>query len=130
MISIYLVGQKNPEDAQENQQENSDHSHVLLWHMNYHPDSGQLFFPLDGSLFFVPMALPGDDVKAEDFKAFYFDGSQGLYLHPNVWHEGIFPLTPNARFYDCQGKVHGRVSCNIAEEFRVFLFVLLCKPDE
>ena len=36
---------------------------MLLWHANYHPDGGQLFFPLEPGPFFVPLALPGDDVK-------------------------------------------------------------------
>jgi hypothetical protein len=35
---------------------------MLLWHANYHPDGGQLFFPLDRAPFYVPLALPGDDV--------------------------------------------------------------------
>jgi len=61
---------------------------VLLWHVNYHPDGGQLFWPLDGKPFVVPVALPGDDVKPEDFVAFRSDGSFGIYIHPNIWHEG------------------------------------------
>ncbi|NEN93221.1 MAG: ureidoglycolate hydrolase [Okeania sp. SIO3H1] len=124
----YLFGwSKNPGEAQKIPQEKLDRSCVLLWHTNYHPDSGQLFFPLNSSPFVVPLALAGDDVKPEDFKAFYFDGTQGLYIHPNIWHEGIFPLTPGASFYDCQGKVHARVSCNIAQEFGLFLSVPLKK---
>ena len=35
---------------------------VLLWHMNYHPDGGQLFYPLENQPFVVPAALPGDDL--------------------------------------------------------------------
>lgn len=98
---------------------------VLLWHANYHPDGGQLFFPLDGSPYVVPLALPGDDVTPQKFVSFYFDGTQGLYIHPNVWHEGIFPLVPRAKFYDAQGSVHARVSVNFPQEFNVFLEVPL-----
>ena len=54
---------------------------VLLWHANYHPDGGQLFFPLDGSPFVAPLALPGDDVKPDDFVAFYI-GRRPRPLHP------------------------------------------------
>ena len=61
---------------------------MLLWHANYHPDGGQLFFPLDRQPFYVPLALPGDDVTPERFVCFRFDGRQGLYIHPNIWHEG------------------------------------------
>jgi hypothetical protein len=94
---------------------------VLLWHANYHPDGGQLFFPLDRRPFIVPLALPGDDVRPEHFKAFYFDGSCGLYIHPNIWHEGVFTCSGQQRFFDKQGAVHARVSVNFAEEFRCLL---------
>ena len=103
----------------------AEHPRVLLWHANYHPDGGQLFFPLNGEAFVCPLALPGDDVKPEDFVAFYVDGGKGLYIHPNIWHEAVFPLAGRASFYDEQGKVHARVSCNIAAEFGVFLSVPL-----
>jgi ureidoglycolate hydrolase len=57
--------------------------------------------------------------------AFYFDGSQGICIHPSVWHEAIIPLTDNARFYDKQGKVHARISCDFGKEFGVLLSVPL-----
>ena len=98
---------------------------VLLWHANYHPDGGQLFFPLEKKPFVVPMALPGDDVKPEDFKTFCFDGGAGLYMHPNVWHEGVFPCAPAGRFFDKQGRVHARVSVDFAQEFGALLEVPL-----
>jgi hypothetical protein len=90
---------------------------MLLWHANYHPDGGQLFFPLDAAPFMVPLALPGDDVRPEDFVCFRFDGHQGLYIHPNVWHEGVFSLRGSQRFFDKQGAVHARVSVDFAREF-------------
>jgi len=122
----YLLGwSKMPGEAANGEEPIEVPERILLWHANYHPDGGQLFFPLDGSPFVVPLAMPGDDVTPEDFVAFYFDGSQGLYIHPNIWHEGVFPLLPNARFYDEQGAVHGRVSVNFPNEFGVFLEVPL-----
>lgn len=98
---------------------------VLLWHLNYHPDGGQLFFPLDNKPFVVPVALPGDDLTPDKVIALWCDGSCGLYIHPNIWHEGIFPVEDNQRFLDRQGRVHARVSCNIGEEFGVYLSVPL-----
>lgn len=98
---------------------------VLLWHMNYHPDGGQLFFPLDNKPFVVPVALPGDDLTLDKIIAFWCDGSRGLYIHPSIWHEGIFPVTDTQRFLDRQGKVHARVSSNIGDEFGVYLSVPL-----
>ena len=98
---------------------------VLLWHMNYHPDGGQMFFPLDNKPFVVPVALPGDDLTPDKVVAFWCDGSRGLYIHPNIWHEGIFPVQDNQRFLDRQGRVHARVSCDIGGEFGVYLSVPL-----
>lgn len=101
---------------------------VLLWHLNYHPDGGQLFFPLDGSAFMAPLALPGDDLKPEDIKIFFVEAGKGLYIHPSIWHEGIFPLSPRSRVFDRQGKVHARISCDLAREFGFLLKVPLRAP--
>ena len=101
---------------------------VLIRHANYHPDGGQLFFPLDGGAFLSPLALPGDDVRPERFTAFYFDGSKGLYIHPGVWHEAVFPVAETGRFYDRQGKVHARINCEIDEEFGCLLSLPLVAP--
>lgn len=95
---------------------------MLLWHANYHPDGGQLFFPLDEARpFYVPLALPGDDVTPERFVCFRFSGGQGLYIHPNVWHEGVFAGSGTQRFFDKQGAVHARVSVDFAREFGCLL---------
>lgn len=94
---------------------------MLLWHANYHPDGGQLFFPLDGRPFYVPLALPGDDITPDKFVCFRFDGRQGLYIHPNIWHEGVFTLEGMQRFFDRQGAVHARVSVDFAREFACLL---------
>ena len=98
---------------------------VLLWHANYHPDGGQLFFPRHGTEFVTPLALPGDDVTPDSFVAFHVTGGKGLYIHPGIWHEGVFPVGLKSRFYDEQGRVHARVSVNFAKEFGVFLNVPL-----
>ncbi|MCW3128254.1 MAG: ureidoglycolate hydrolase [Bacteroidetes bacterium] len=122
----YLLGWSvNPGEARKDAIHESAPERILLWHANYHPDGGQLFFPLDNSPFVTPLALPGDDVTPDKFVTFYFDGTQGLYIHPGVWHEGIFPLVPAAKFYDAQGSIHARVSVNFPQEFNVFLDVPL-----
>ena len=95
---------------------------MYLWHVNYHPDGGQLFFPAKKNSFISPLALPGDDVRVEDFKAFYFDGTKGLYIHPNIWHEGVFPVEEKSSFMGRQGKVHARVSIDLKKEFNKYLF--------
>jgi ureidoglycolate lyase/seryl-tRNA synthetase len=108
-----------PEHAREDH--NRAPRRMLLWHANYHPDGGQLFFPLERRPFYVPLALPGDDVTPERFVCFRFDGRQGLYIHPNVWHEGVFALGGSQRFFDKQGAVHARVSVDFAREFGCLL---------
>jgi len=101
---------------------------ILLWHMNYHPDGGQLFFPVEPKPFVMPVALPGDDLTPEKVIALWCDGSRGLYIHPNIWHEGVFPADDTQSFRDRQGKVHARVSCDVGREFGVYLSVPLAKP--
>ena len=120
----YILGwSTNPETASEDA--GQDPERVLLWHMNYHPDGGQLFFPLDHQPFVVPLAMPGDDLALKDIVALWCDGSRGLYIHPGIWHDGVFASTRGQSFRDRQGRVHARVSCNIAREFGVFLNVPL-----
>ena len=109
------------EPARADRTHHRDPGCILLWHANYHPDGGQLFFPLDASPYVVPRALPGDDVRPEDFVCFRCDGRQGLYIHPNVWHEGVFARRGTQRFFDKQGAVHARVSIDFAREFGCLL---------
>jgi ureidoglycolate lyase len=94
---------------------------VLIWRANYHPDGGQLFYPLKGQSFLVPLALPGDDVTPEQFVTFRCDGGRGLYLHPSVWHGAVVPLDDHSVFLDRQSRVHARVSVDFAKEFGCYL---------
>jgi hypothetical protein len=121
----YVLGWSVDPQRASTERQTAPRDQVLLWHMNYHPDGGQLFFPMDRKPFVVPVALPGDDLTPEKVIAFWCDGTRGLYIHPNIWHEGIFPVEDKQRFLDRQGRVHGRVSCDIGEEFGVYLRVPL-----
>jgi hypothetical protein len=121
----YVLGFRDPPGEAETPAMTPSAGRVLLWHCNYHPDGGQLFWPIDGQAFVVPAALPGDDLRPENFIALRSDGSFGVYIHPGIWHEGPFPVTASGRFFDKQGKVHARVSCDIASEFGVLLNVPL-----
>jgi ureidoglycolate lyase len=77
----YVIGfRERPEQAAAGVALSGDR--VLLWHCNYHPDGGQLFWPLDGKPFVVPVARPGDDLKAEDFVALWSDGSSASISIP------------------------------------------------
>ena len=121
----YVLGWSRDPQTACAEQATAPRDQVLLWHMNYHPDGGQLFFPLERKPFVVPAALPGDDLKPDDVVAFWCDGTKGLYIHPNIWHEGIFPVADQQRFLDRQGRVHARVSCDFGREFGVYLSVPL-----
>ena len=124
----YLLGwSQRPERASESALR-LGRERLLIWHANYHPDGGQLFFPREAVPFIAPLALPGDDVKPQDFVAFYCDGTQGLYLHPGVWHEAVVPLAERASFDDKQGKVHARISVDFMDEFGALLSVPLRWP--
>ena len=125
----YLFGWSNwPEEAAA-EAGGRARERALIWRANYHPDGGQLFFPLDGQSFVVPLALPGDDVTPERFVTFWCDGSRGLYLHPNVWHGAVVPHADQAQFLDRQGRVHARVSVNFVKEFGCYLGASLRRPN-
>ena len=38
-------------------------TYVLVREANYHPDSGQVFYPRDHDPFVALLALPGDDIS-------------------------------------------------------------------
>ena len=123
----YLFGWSNwPEQAATTT--SGPRQRALIWRANYHPDGGQLFYPLDRGSFVVPLALPGDDVTPEKFVSFWCDGDRGLYLHPNVWHGAVVPLDDEAQFLDRQGRVHARVSVDFVKEFGCYLAAPLRRP--
>ncbi len=126
----YLIGwSRDPREASETAPA-PDRSRVLVWHANYHPDGGQLFFPRRKIPYIVPLALPGDDIRPEKFVGFHCDGSFGIYFHPGVWHTPALPLAEAAEFDDRQGRVHARVSCHFVEEFGRYLSVPLASASD
>ncbi|HEX4590114.1 MAG TPA: ureidoglycolate lyase [Gemmataceae bacterium] len=102
-----------------------DWSHVYVTEANYHPDGSQVFFPRDRTPFVALLALPGDEIRPDDFVAFACDGSFGIDVLPNVWHQPVYPLCSPAVFDDKQGRVHGCVSLDFLREFRTYLEVPL-----
>jgi len=83
-----------------------DCSRLYTHEANYHPDGGQIFAPQNHAPFVELLAPPGDDVKPEDFVAFYCNGSFGIHIDPSVWHQPVFPLQERACFDNKQGRVH------------------------
>jgi ureidoglycolate lyase/seryl-tRNA synthetase len=106
----------------------TDTSRIYTHEANYHPDGGQIFSPREGAGFVALLAKPGDDVKPEDFRAFFCDGSFGIHIDPNVWHQPVFPLGPRAVFDDKQGRVHACVAIDFVSEFGCYLEVPLRRP--
>ena len=107
----------------------SPRERALLWRANYHPDGGQMIWPMNGESFVVPLAPPGDDVTPEAFTSFWCDGTCGLYIRPNVWHGAFVPHADTASFLDRQGRVHARVSVDFPKEFGCHLAVPLGRPQ-
>ena len=74
----YVLGRSTDPQHAQTMEQTKPRDQVLLWHMNYHPDGGQLFFPLDKKPFIVPVALPGDNFSPDKVGAFWCDGVHGL----------------------------------------------------
>jgi ureidoglycolate lyase len=102
-----------------------DWSRIYTTEANYHPDGSQVFYPRDRTPFIALLALPGDDVRPDDFVAFACDGSFGIDVLPGVWHQPVYPLRSPAVFDDKQGRVHACVSVDFLREFRTYLEIPL-----
>jgi ureidoglycolate lyase/seryl-tRNA synthetase len=98
---------------------------LYTFEANYHPDGGQIFYPTDNKPFVALLAPEGDDIRPDDFKAYYFDGSKGVHINAGVWHQPLFPVGETQVFRDKQGAVHACVACNFVEEFGVYFKVPL-----
>lgn len=115
----YLFGWSNwPDEAAPHT--NGGRERALIWRANYHPDGGQLVYPMNGESFQVSLALPGDDVTPDKFVTFRAHG-RGIYIHPGVWHGPFVPLSDQAEFLDRQGRIHARVSVDFVKEFNCYL---------
>ncbi|MDC8829358.1 ureidoglycolate lyase [Alteromonas gilva] len=107
--------------ATASEQHPADCASVFVCEANYHPDGGQVFFPLQQTPFIALLAMPGDDVKPQDFIGFYCDGSFGIQIYPNIWHQPVFPLAPTAQFAGKQGKVHACIAIDFISEYNCYL---------
>ena len=94
---------------------------IHLWHVNHHPDGGQLFASLDGRPFLVPAIPAGDDPDLDRAVVIRSDGTVGVCLWPGVWHDGVYPASGDGAYLTRQGRVHARISCDLAEEFGCLL---------
>ena len=104
-----------------------DPTQILLWHVNHHPDGGQLFWSVDGEPFLVPVIPVGDSPDLDRAVVARSDGSFGICVRPGVWHDGVYPERGDGRFRTRQGRVHARVSADVAAEHGCLLRIPL--PD-
>ena len=98
---------------------------VLVREANYHPDGGQLFYPKDGKPFVLMLALPGDDVTPKDFVAFHFDGSFGVQIHANIWHQPVCSMVEKSELLTKQGAIHACVVLDFVKELGQYVEVPL-----
>jgi len=106
-------------------QNTSNKKIILTREANYHPDSGQVFYPITSGPFILLLALPGDDIQLKDFVGFYFSGLCGVQILPNIWHQPILPIEGKAEFMTKQGKVHACVVVDTIKEFGTWLEISL-----
>jgi len=110
-------------------------NYILIRDANYHPDSGQVFFPPPAGrpyILLLAKADAGDDIRPEHFRAFYFDGNVGFHIAPGVWHFSPY-IQPSPgsdgkaemTFDNKQGSVFACVAADTVKEFGVYLKVPL-----
>ena len=93
----YLFGWSNwPEEATA-EGSGGQRERALIWRANYHPDGGQLFHPLNGRSFVVPLALPGDDVTPQKFITFWCDGLAWICMSTPTCGMARWCRTPTRR---------------------------------
>lgn len=124
----YVTGWSCPPDRASETTSTIPRKQVYTHEANYHPDGGQIFYPLNGAAFVALLALPGDAIRPEDFVAFYCPGDFGIHINPGVWHQPVYPLADQAEFDDKQGAVHACVSVNFIQEFGCLISVPLTLP--
>jgi ureidoglycolate lyase/seryl-tRNA synthetase len=93
----YILGWSTNPGAVDTDAPTIDPERVLLWHMNYHPDGGQLFYPLDGQPFVVPgattsgstISLPSGAMAARACTYTRGSGTRVCFLQPTRNPSGI-----------------------------------------
>ena len=99
---------------------------MLVREANYHPDSGQVFYPMETRPFSLLLSDADDNATPEDFVCFSFDGTCGCQINPNIWHQPIYPsMCKTMNFKNKQGAVHACVGIDFVDEFYVVLEITI-----
>jgi len=117
----YLFGWSNwPEEAATGSCDRL-RERALIWRANYHPDGGQLFYPLNGQSFVIPLALPGDDVTPEKFTTFWCGGAVACTCIPTsgtgrscLWTTRLSSSTARAAFMPASRWISSKSSAAIS----------------
>lgn len=104
--------------------ENGD---LLVREANYHPDGGQIVCPTDQQPYYAVLGKTSDttcndNVKPKDFVAFKCDGTFGMQILPNIWHQPMIP-EHDMVFKNKQGAVHACVRVDTLDEFNTWLAI-------
>lgn len=103
---------------------------VHIWEVFSLENAHQLFYPLRGEDYILPLGGVGKDAHPENFTAFYVSGGRGVYLHPSIWCNGIIPLTERASFYHQINGTTVYSSKNFSKELNSLLTVPLQQIKE
>ena len=63
-----------------------------------HPLGSQAFVPLSRTTMVIVVAPPGEDVRADDLRAFVTNGRQGFNYHRGTWHMPLVGLEAGQEF--------------------------------
>jgi len=107
---------------------NNERTEIYTREANYHPCGGQIVYPYHGNRpFIILLSKAGDDIKPKDFVAFYCDGTFGIQILPNVWHQPAFPMSNDVEFLNKQCSVHACVTVDTIKEFNILLKIDISK---
>ena len=99
-----------------------DPARMLLWHANYHPDGGQLFFPLDRGRTTCRSRCRATTCTPERFVCFRVRRRAAASTSTRTCGtKACSRARGTQRFFDRQGAVHARVSVDFAREFGCLL---------
>lgn len=84
-------------------------------HVNFHADATQAFIGADRRPTVFLLAKPTENLRPEDFVAFYSDGSVGMSMFPDVWHTSPLPVEGSQSYENMQG--NGYHHATVAHDF-------------
>ena len=94
----YILGYANNPDQELQKDKYSDPTKIFLWHANYHPDGGQLFFPEENKPFICPLAYQQTTLNQNISKHFIVTDQKVCIFIQIFGMKGCFQLQKNNLF--------------------------------